>query len=75
MAPEQSRPMTSSISPLGAVDVRGRQVDLVEDRDDVEVVVERQKYVGEGLRLNALGCVHDEERALRTPIGCATLRS
>ena len=40
------------------------QVDLVDDRDDLEVVVDRQVDVGERLRLDALRRVDDEERAL-----------
>ena len=35
----------------------GRQVDLVEHRDDREVVLHREVEVGEGLRLDALGGV------------------
>jgi len=44
--------------------LRGRQVDLVEHRDDLEVVLEGQVEVGEGLRLDALGGVHEQDRAL-----------
>ena len=40
------------------------EVDLVDDRDHLEVIVDRLVHVGECLRLNALGCVHHEERAL-----------
>ncbi len=51
---------------LGGVLLRlgGRQVDLVEDRDDREVVLQRQVQVGEGLRLDALSRVHHEDGAL-----------
>ena len=41
-----------------------RQVDLVEDRDDLVIVVERLVDVGERLRLDPLARVDDEERAL-----------
>ena len=41
-----------------------RQVDLVEDRDDLVVVVDRLIDVGERLRLDALGGVDDQQRAL-----------
>ena len=41
-----------------------RQVDLVEDRDQGQVLAQRQMDVGERLRLDALGGVHDEDRAL-----------
>ena len=42
----------------------GRQVDLVEDRHDLVVVVERLVDVGERLRLDALAGVDHQERAL-----------
>ena len=48
----------------GAVRVGLRQVDLVDDRDDLEVVLDREVGVGEGLRLDALRGVDDEQRAL-----------
>ena len=41
-----------------------RQVDLVDDGDDLEVVLEREVRVGECLRLDALRRVDDEQRAL-----------
>ena len=41
-----------------------RQVDLVEDRDDRQSLAQREVDVGEGLRLDALGRVDDEDRAL-----------
>ena len=44
--------------------LRGRQVDLVEHRDDVQVVLHRQVQVGEGLRLDALRGVDQQDRAL-----------
>ena len=40
------------------------EVDLVDDRDHLEVVVDRLVHVGERLRLDALGRVDDEQRAL-----------
>ena len=47
---------------LVGVEIRvGRgKVDLVQRRDDLEVVLERQVAVGEGLRLDSLGRVDDE---------------
>ena len=42
----------------------GRQVDLVEHRDDLVAGVERLVDVGEGLRLDPLAGVDDEQRAL-----------
>ena len=39
---------------LGALGVGGGQVDLVDDRQDLEIVLERQVGVGERLRLHAL---------------------
>ena len=44
--------------------LRRRKVDLVEDRDDGEVVLHRQVEVGEGLRLDPLGRVDEQHRAL-----------
>ena len=49
---------------LDAVGLGRRQVDLVEDRDDLVVGVDRLIDVGERLRLDALRGVDDEERAL-----------
>ena len=56
--------MTSSICCLTRGDVGGGQIDLVEDRDDLVVGVERVIDVGEGLRLDALGGIDDQQRAL-----------
>ena len=47
----------------GAVRVGLRQVDLVHDRDDLEVVLDRQVGVRERLRLDPLRRVDDEQRA------------
>ena len=47
----------------GAIGVGLRQVHLVEDRDDLDAEVERGVAVGDGLRLDALAGVDDEERA------------
>ena len=47
-----------------AVGIRLRQVDLVHDRDDLEVVLDREVGVREGLRLDPLSGVDDEQRAL-----------
>ena len=44
--------------------LRRREVDLVEDRDDREALAQGEVDVGERLGLDALGCVHDEDRAL-----------
>ena len=41
-----------------------RQVDLVDHRNDFEVVVQRQVGVGERLRFDALRGVHHQQRAL-----------
>ena len=47
-----------------AVGVGGRQVDLVQGGDDLEVVLHGQVAVGQRLRLDALGGVDDEHDAL-----------
>ena len=39
------------------------QVDLVDDRDDLEIVVDGGVGVGQGLRLHALRGVDDQDRA------------
>ena len=44
--------------------LRGRQVDLVQYRDDVQVVLQRQVQVGQRLRLDALRGVHQQHRTL-----------
>ena len=49
---------------LDALRLGGGQVDLVEDRHDLVVVVDRLVDVGERLRLDALAGVDDEQRAL-----------
>ena len=40
-----------------------RQIDLVQHRDDVQVVLERQVQVRESLRLDALRGIHQQDRA------------
>ncbi len=49
--------------PRDPVGVRRGEVDLVHGRHDREVVLERQIAVGEGLRLDALRRVDEEQRA------------
>ena len=56
--------MTSSISRRTSSGVRVGEVDLVDDRDHLEVIVERLVDVGERLRLDALGGIDDQQRAL-----------
>ena len=46
------------------VGLGGGEVDLVEHRDDVQVVLQRQVEVGQGLRLDALRGVDEQHRAL-----------
>ncbi len=53
-ASEASRPMTSSICWRDPLGLGGGQVDLVEDRDDLVVVVDGLVDVGQGLGLDAL---------------------
>ncbi len=49
---------------LGLGDVAARQVDLVEHRDDLEVVVDGEVGVGHRLRLDALGRVDQQHGTL-----------
>ena len=49
---------------LHLVGLGRRQIDLVEHRDDLVIVVERLVDVGERLRLHALARVDDQQRAL-----------
>ena len=48
---------------LGALDVGAGKVDLVDDRNDLQPVVDRDVRVGQRLRLDALRSVHDQQRA------------
>src|SRR4029077_20350935 len=47
-----------------AVGVGRRQVDLVQRGDDLEIVLHGQVAVGQGLRLDSLGSVDDQDDAL-----------
>ncbi len=49
--------------PLCLRHVRVRQVNLVNDRYDFQILLPRQMHVGDGLRLHALRRIHDEQRA------------
>ena len=55
--------MISSIWRLRLVRLRARQIDLVDDRDDLEVVVDGEIRVGQRLRLDALRGVDEQQRA------------
>ena len=59
------RVVADQVGDLGrrAVRVRRRQVDLVHDGDDLEVVLDREVGVRERLRLDPLRRVDDEQRA------------
>jgi hypothetical protein len=46
------------------VDVGSGEVDLVQHGNDLQVVVQREEHVGDGLRLDSLRGVDDEQRAL-----------
>ncbi len=48
---------------LGARDVGAGEIDFVDDGDDFEAVVDGEVGVGEGLGLDALGGIDDEQRA------------
>ena len=46
-----------------AFGVRGGEVDLVDDGDDLVVVLDALIHVGQSLRFNALRRIHDQKRA------------
>ena len=48
-------------------EVRGGQVDLVDDRDDLQILLEGEVHICDGLRLHALRRVDEQER----PLACA----
>ena len=48
---------------FGALDVGAGQIDLVDDGNDLQPVVDRDVGVGQGLRLDALRCIHHQQRA------------
>ena len=48
--------------PLGLVRLRTRQIDLVDDRNDLEVVLDGKVRVGQRLRLHALRRVDEQQR-------------
>ena len=48
---------------LGARDVGALQIDLIDDRDDFEAVIDGEIGIGEGLRLDTLRRIDDEQRA------------
>ena len=58
-----SRPTADFDHLFGARDVGGRQIDLVDDRNDFEAVIDGEIRVGEGLGFNALGGIDDEQGA------------
>ena len=49
--------------PARLVGLRTRQIDLVDDGDDLEAVVDREVRVRERLRLDALGRIDQEQRS------------
>ena len=55
---------TFSSSSMIVLGIGGGQVDLVEDRDQRQVLLQRKVDVGERLRLDPLGGVDHEDRAL-----------
>ncbi len=55
--------MTSSISASDPFRLGARQIDLVDHRQDFEIVIQRHVNVGDGLRFHALGGVDHQQRA------------
>ena len=64
IAANGSSPRSFSISSRHPLDVGGRQIDLVDDRQQFQVVIQCQVEVGDRLGLDALGCVHDDQRTV-----------
>jgi hypothetical protein len=64
MAVSASSPKSSSIWSLDPVDVCRREVDLVDHRDDFQVVLQGQVQVGQGLGLDALAGIHQQQGPL-----------
>ncbi len=60
------RRLADELAELGSsgIRIRLREIDLVRDRDDLEVVVEREVRVGQRLRLDPLRRVDEEQRPL-----------
>ena len=48
---------------FGLIGLRGGQIDFVDHGNDGEIVLRREKRVGDGLRLHALARVHHQQRA------------
>ena len=46
-----------------ALDVRGRQIDLVDHRQKLQIIIQGQIEVGDRLRLNPLGSIDNNQRA------------
>ena len=63
MAPDPSRPMISSICRRASSGSRAGQIDLVDDRDDLEIVLDSEVGVRERLRFDALRRVDHQQRA------------
>ena len=59
-----SMPMISSISLADLVRVGRGQIDLVDDRHDLEPLLDRGVAVGDALRLDALRGIHHQQRAV-----------
>ena len=59
-----SPPSRSAISAGDPLRLGAGQVDLVDHRDQLQPVLDRQVGVGDGLRLDPLGGVDDQQRAL-----------
>ena len=53
--------------------LRAGQIDLIDDRDHIQVMVQRQIHIGKGLRLDALGRIHHQNRAVTGGKGTADL--
>ena len=49
--------------PFDPLGIGARKIDLVDDRQDLKVVIQRQIDVGHGLRFHSLGGVHHQDRS------------
>ena len=58
---------------LHSLDICAWKVYLVDDRDDLQIVVDSHVHVGQGLGFHTLGCIYKEQRPLAGRNGAGNL--